>query len=211
MRGNREAPKQLRADLESPRPSLSCSQCLKSALGVPPSTWYAPLNLPNFQLQFNFLFRNKTKTLWKCHSGPTIYGLSTNNSIFWVLEDRKCIYWGCQQREDLVYSKGESVRASLVTQWLRLRTCHAGDVNSVPGRGTEIPSHAGDANSVPGRGTEIPHATWHSQKFVKIISKENLQQKHWRDGPRAPRRRNWPLGLWDKLQRQHSSLWTELR
>ena len=77
-----------------------------------------------------------------------------------------------------MYSKGESVRASLVTQWLRLRTCHAGDVNSVPGRGTEIPSHAGDANSVPGRGTEIPHATWHSQKFVKIISKENLQQKH---------------------------------
>lgn len=30
--------------------------------------------------------------------------------------------------------------------------------------------------------------------------------EHWRDGPWAPRRRNWPLGLRDKLQRQHSSL-----
>ena len=42
-------------------------------------------------------------------------------------------------------------------QWLRLRT-----------------SHAGDVNSVPGRGTKIPYATWDGQKFVKIISKENL-------------------------------------
>ena len=44
-------------------------------------------------------------------------------------------------------------------QWLRLRT-----------------SHAGDVNSVPGQGTKIPYATWDGQKFVKIISKENLRQ-----------------------------------
>ena len=134
-------------------------KCHKSALGVLPSTWYAPLNLQNFQLQFNFLFRNKMKTLWKCHSGPTIYGFSTDNSIFWVLEDRKCVYWGGQKREDLVYSKGESIGTSLVIQWLRLRT-----------------SHAGDVNSIPDWGTKIPYATWHGQKFVKIISKENLWQ-----------------------------------
>ena len=48
--------------------------------------------------------------------------------------------------------------ASLVVQWLRLRT-----------------STAGGTGSIPGQGTKIPHAVWHSQKKKKEKKKAHVK------------------------------------
>lgn len=65
MKGNREAPKQLKADLESPRPSLSYSQCLKSALGMRPLHLVCALKFMEFPTAIQLPFQKQNENFMK--------------------------------------------------------------------------------------------------------------------------------------------------
>ena len=78
------------------------------------------------------------------------------NLGYWLISESRAVlratkWWG--------HLKGTQEGTSLVAQWLRLRASNA--------RGVGL---------LPGQGTKSPHATWRSQKSIKITEKQNPQR-----------------------------------